>query len=133
MAGQAAALPVLAAAGAWGDPWIVSAVFGMAAAIASWAGARIAGNFREATGSASRVPPQDLALYDAFTLALIVAASADLGLGAALLLPAGAVLALAIRKTRCSCSWWQSPWLGCAGRWAFGNVLPRAWRWRLLP
>ena len=98
MAGQAAALPVLAAAGAWGDPWIVSAVFGMAAAIASWAGARIAGNFREATGSASRVPPQDLALYDAFTLALIVAASADLGLGAALLLPAGAVLALAIRR-----------------------------------
>ena len=98
LAGQAAALPLLTAAGASGDPWAAGAAFGMAAAIASWAGARIAGCFAESAASPSRAAPQDLALHDAFTLALILAASAVLGAGAALLLPAGALLALTIRR-----------------------------------
>lgn len=98
LAGQAAALPLLTAAGASGDPWAAGAAFGMAAAFASWAGARIAGRFAESAASPSRAAPQDLALHDAFTLALVLAASAVLGAGAALLLPAGALLALTIRR-----------------------------------
>jgi hypothetical protein len=98
LGGQAAALPVLAAASAWADPWAIGAAFGIAAAIASRAGAGIAGSFARDACSVSRAASADLALHDAFTLSLILAASAILGLGAALLLPAGAVLALAIRR-----------------------------------
>ncbi len=115
LGGQAAALPMLAAAGAGAGPWATGAAFGAAAAIASWAGAKIAGSFAKGTGSGPGAAPQDLALHDAFTLSLILAASAVLGgIGAALLLPAGAALALATRriarkrplasKTRLCCS-----------------------------
>ncbi|MGO9485698.1 MAG: hypothetical protein ACLPX9_14105 [Rhodomicrobium sp.] len=114
---------MLAAAGAGAGPWATGAAFGAAAAIASWAGAKIAGSFAEGTGSGPRAyplsleskagsenrfalfrtqssaAPQDLALHDALTLSLILAASAVLGgIGAALLLPAGAALALATRR-----------------------------------
>ncbi len=94
MAGQAAALPLLAAGGASGSPWIAGAVFGAAAAASSWAwartGARQAGKAGRASG------PADPVLNDAFTLALVLAASAVMGApAAALLLPAGAVLAQA--------------------------------------
>ena len=98
LGGLAAALPLLAAASAWADPWAISAAFGIAAAIASRAGARVAGSFARDASSVSRAASADLALHDAFTLSLILAASAVLGLGAALLLPAGAVLALAIHR-----------------------------------
>jgi hypothetical protein len=98
LGGQAAALPVLAAASAWADPWAIGAAFGIAAAIASRAGAGIAGSFARDACSVSRAASADLALHDAFTLSLILAASAFMGIGAALLLPAGAVLALAIRR-----------------------------------
>jgi len=90
---QAAALPALAVAGSGDHPWTASAAFGMAAAAASWAGARMTG------AVAPRAVPQDLALHDSFTLALILAASAVLGnTGAFLLLPAGMALSLMARR-----------------------------------
>ena len=98
LAGQAAALPMLSATSAWGDPWAVGAAFGITAAMASLAGARIADSFAGDARPQFSAASADLALHDAFTLSLISAASAVLGLGAALLLPAGALLALAIRR-----------------------------------
>ncbi|MGO9171555.1 MAG: hypothetical protein ACLP7P_06280 [Rhodomicrobium sp.] len=98
-AGQAAALPLIATADGRGDPWMIAAVFGMAAAFFSWAAPQAAGKFASSQSCSQRAAPQDLALHDAFTLALIVAASAALGsIGAALLLPAGTALSLMIRR-----------------------------------
>ncbi len=97
VAAQAVALAIVLTAGGAANPWASGAAFGIAAAIASWAGVQIAGRF--AQGSAPRAIPQDLALHDAFTLALIMAASGVLGgIGAALLLPAGIVLSLTMRR-----------------------------------
>ncbi len=94
LAGQAAALPMLIANNASMAPWAMGAAFGAAAAIASWAGAKIGSRFAEKARSGSGAA--DLVLHDAFTLSLVLAASAVIGgLAAVLLLPAGAVLALA--------------------------------------
>ncbi len=99
VAGQAAALPMLSLGDGGNDPWLTGAAFGMAAAIAAWAGAHMAGKFAPGSRCSPRAAPRDLALHDAFTLALVVAASATLGgIAAALLLPAAAVLSLAIRR-----------------------------------
>ncbi len=97
VAAQAVALAIVLTAGGAANPWASGAAFGIAAAIASWAGVQIAGRF--AQSSAPRATAQDLALNDAFTLALIIAASAVLGgIGAALLLPAGTALSLTMRR-----------------------------------
>jgi hypothetical protein len=98
-AGQIAALPLLAASGAKGDPWTAGAAFGLAAAAAAWLTAQAAGRMATGRSPAARAEPRDLALHDAFTLSLIVAASAFLGdIGAALLLPAGTALLLTLRR-----------------------------------
>jgi hypothetical protein len=97
--GQAAALPMIFASGGDGGPWAASGAFGIAAALALWASAQILGAPAGETGFGSPAAPRDLALHNAFMLALIAAASSAIGaIGATLLLPAGAVLALAIRQ-----------------------------------
>ncbi|MGO8952896.1 MAG: hypothetical protein ACLPWS_14245 [Rhodomicrobium sp.] len=98
-AGQAAALPLIVSTDGRGDPWMIAAVFGMAAALFSWTATPATGKFANSQSCAQRAAPQDLALHDAFTLALIAAASAALGsIGALLLLPAGTALSLMIRR-----------------------------------
>jgi hypothetical protein len=94
VAGQAAALPLLAAGGAPASPWLAGAIFGAAAAASSWAWGRTGA--RNAGHAGRALPAADSVLNNAFTLALVLAASAAMGvLAAALLLPAGALLAQA--------------------------------------
>jgi hypothetical protein len=98
LAGQAAALPLLMAGNASAAPWTMGAAFGAAATIASWAGAKAGGGIAEKARSGGGAA--DLVLHDAFTLSLVLAASAVIGGAAAvLLLPAGAVLALVAGRT----------------------------------
>ncbi len=95
--GQAAALLPIFDPGGGAHPWFIAALFGIGAAVAAQALSLAAGRFRRQDRQ-PRPVPDDLALHDAFTLALVIAASADAGAAAILLLPAGVVLSHVMQR-----------------------------------
>lgn len=96
-AGQAVALPILGGAGG-ADPWFIAAAFGITAAIGAKASTllyKLSSRYRRE----SRQAPDDLALHDALSLALVIACAAITGwVSALLLLPSAILLSRVIRR-----------------------------------